>query len=93
MHNNACPRGCNQWGKTNVFVTAGITGFNSESKGVTAKVYVKLMEEKLIPACRQMMDCRPIPLQDQRWVFQQDNAPITQLNRSKRGCTTSWISL
>ena len=34
-----------------MFVTAGTTGFNSESKGVTAKVYVKLLEGKLIPAC------------------------------------------
>jgi hypothetical protein len=64
-----------KWGKTNLFVTMGTTGFKSESKGVTAKVYVKLFEEKLIPVCRQMMECRPMPLRDQPWVFQQDNAP------------------
>ena len=40
-----------KWGKTDLFVTAGTTGFKSESKGVTAKVYVKLLEGKLIPAC------------------------------------------
>jgi hypothetical protein len=39
-----------EWDKTNLFVIANTTGFKSESKGVTAKVYVKL-----IPACRQLM--------------------------------------
>jgi hypothetical protein len=64
-----------EWGKTNLFVSAGTTGLKSKSKGVTAKVYVKLLEEKLMPACRQLMECRPMPLRDQPWVFQQDNAP------------------
>jgi hypothetical protein len=64
-----------KWGKTNLFVTAGTAGFKSESKGVTAKVYVKLLEDKPIPARRQLMECRPMPLRDQRWVFQQDNTP------------------
>jgi hypothetical protein len=62
-------------GKTNLFVTAGTTVFKSESKSVTAKVYVKLLEEKFIPACRRLKECRPMPLRDQPWVFQQDNAP------------------
>jgi hypothetical protein len=64
-----------KWGKTDLFVTADTTGFKSESKGVTTKVYVKLVDEKLIPACKQLMECRLMPLRDQPWVFQQDNAP------------------
>jgi hypothetical protein len=42
-----------EWGETTLFATAGTTGFTSETKGVNAKVYVKVLEEKLIPACRQ----------------------------------------
>jgi hypothetical protein len=64
-----------KWGNANLFVAAGTTGCKSKSKGVTAKVYVKLLEEKLIPECPQLMECRPLPLRDQPWVFQQDNAP------------------
>jgi hypothetical protein len=35
-------------GKTDLFVTAGTTGFKSESKRVNVKVYVKLLEEEVI---------------------------------------------
>jgi hypothetical protein len=49
-----------EWSKTNF--TVGSPAFKSESKGVSGKVYVKWMEEKLIPACRQLMGCRPVPL-------------------------------
>jgi hypothetical protein len=65
-----------EWGRIHIFVTTGNTGFKSESKGVTAMVYLKLTENKLIPACRHMMECRPVPLSDQPpSVFRQDNAP------------------
>jgi hypothetical protein len=53
-----------EWGKTNLFVTASTTEFISVSKGLIAMVYVKLLEEKLIPACRQLME-QPMPLRDQ----------------------------
>jgi hypothetical protein len=43
-----------KWGKANVFASTGITAFKSESKGVTAKVYVNLLVEILIPAWRQL---------------------------------------
>jgi hypothetical protein len=63
------------WGKTDMFVTSGTTGFKSESKGMIAKVYVNLLEGKLIPACRQWVECRPMNGANQPWVFQHDNAP------------------
>jgi hypothetical protein len=58
-----------KWGKTDLFDIAGNTGIKSESKVVTAKVYVKLLEKKLIPACRQLMESTPVPLRDQSWVL------------------------
>jgi hypothetical protein len=58
------------WGKTDLFVRAGTVGFKSEITEVTAKVYVKLLEEKLIPVYRQlMMECRPVPLRSHPWLY------------------------
>jgi hypothetical protein len=41
-----------------LFVTTGTTGFKRESKGVNGKIFVKLLEEKLIIACRRLIECR-----------------------------------
>jgi hypothetical protein len=45
-----------KWDKTEFIVTTGTTGLKSESKNVNTKVYAKVMEKKLIPACRQLME-------------------------------------
>jgi hypothetical protein len=58
-----------------LIVTAGTTGIKSENKGVITKVNVKFLEEKLIPACRQVIECIPVQLRNHPWIFQQDNAP------------------
>lgn len=70
--------GVSKWGKTPLFVTNGTTGLkDSEGKvvkgGVTGAVYKQLLEDKLLPACRHLMNghvqC------GEKWVFQQDGAP------------------
>ena len=65
-----------RWGKNELFPTVGTTGFKAPSKGVNAEVYKELLETKLIPACRQLMEKCPTSSTNgsSRWVFQQDNA-------------------
>ena len=62
--------GVSKWGRTPLFTTVGTTGLKSDTKGVTAKVYTQLLEEKLIPACKKIMGAR----YGSQWIFQQDNA-------------------
>lgn len=58
-------------GRTPLFVTVGTTGLKADSKGVNAQVYRELLQDKLIPACKRMMEPFYGPT---GWVFQQDNA-------------------
>jgi hypothetical protein len=60
--------GATEWSNIGLLITTGATGFTSESNGVTAKVYGKLLEEKLIPAYRKLIEIRPAPLRDHPWV-------------------------
>lgn len=75
-----------KWGKTALFVTAGTTGFQCATKGVTAALYTQLLEEQLIPACRQLMQHRPACQRSTPWVFQQDGAPA-----HKARSTQAWL--
>jgi hypothetical protein len=75
-----------EWGETTLFATAGTTGFTSETKVVNAKVYVKLLEEKLIPACRQLVGCTTMLLRDQPRVFK-DNTPA----HTARTTAQAWL--
>ena len=70
--------GVSKWGKTPLFITSGTTGLKDhEGKaikgGVNGEVYKKLLADKLLPACRDLMaghvQC------GEKWVFQQDGAP------------------
>ena len=74
--------GVSKWGRTPLFATVGTTGFKSETKGVTGKVYLKLLEESLIPACKRLMAGK----YGSEWIFQQDNA---RAHTAK--VTTSWL--
>jgi transposase-like protein len=62
--------GVSKWGRTPLFATVGTTCFKSETKGVTGRVYQKLLEESLIPACKRVMAGK----YGSEWIFQQDNA-------------------
>ena len=75
-----------RWGKTELFLTAGTTGFKCESKGVTAKLYTELLGQQLIPACRQLMQHRPVRQRNKPWIFQQDGAPA-----HKARSTQTWL--
>ena len=75
-----------RWGKTPLFPTAGTTGMRFPSKGVTTFVYVSLLEEKLMPAMRDLMRSRPAVQQNQPWIFQQDGAPA-----HRSATTKAWL--
>lgn len=64
-----------KWGKTPLFPTAGTSGMKFPSKGVTASIYVKLLQDNLMPAMREMMQRRSPKYKGQAWIFQQDGAP------------------
>ena len=66
--------GVSKWGRTKLLVTVGTTGFKAESKGVNGHVYKKLLQEQLIPACKDLMSKRGVSNATENWVFQQDNA-------------------
>lgn len=68
--------GVSRWGRTPMFVTVGTTGFKAESKGVNAAVYLKLLQEELIPACKELIATSPVGHQPagSSMIFQQDNA-------------------
>lgn len=57
-----------RFGRTPLFATVGSTGLKAETKGVTGKVYKALLQEKLIPACKDIVSSQTT------WIFQQDNA-------------------
>lgn len=66
-----------KWGKTKLFPTVGTTHLKSPTKGVTGEVYKKLLEQELIPACRQLIANSPLASPSRphpTWIFQQDNA-------------------
>ena len=64
-----------KWGKTQLFFTAGTTGMKFPSKGVNAKIYVELLDSKLIPAIKHLMANNMGVQRGRPWVLQQDNAP------------------
>jgi transposase len=66
--------GVSKWGRTKLFVTVGTTGFKADSKGVNGLVYKQLLQEQLIPACKDLMSMRGVSHATENWVFQQDNA-------------------
>ena len=85
--------GVSKYGKTPLFCTVGTTDLIAETRGVNASVYLKLLQEELIPACRKLME----PLgrrhttsksrSQPHWVFQQDNA---KAHTAKK--VTKWLS-
>ena len=63
-------------GRTPLFVTVGtsklqLEGVSRGRKGVSAEVYLELLKDKLIPACKRLMER---DYGSAGWVFQQDNA-------------------
>jgi hypothetical protein len=53
----------------------GTTGLKAPTKGVNGEVYKKLLETKLIPACKEMMAKKNGRQATRKiWIFQQDNA-------------------
>ena len=58
-----------KWGITPLIVTAGTTGADYKG-GVSSEVYVDLLRDKLLPACRKLMQNR----YGNDWIFQQDGA-------------------
>jgi hypothetical protein len=67
--------GVSRWGRTRLFVTVGTTGLKAPTKGVNGEVYKELLENKLIPACKEMMAKRNGRQATRKnWIFQQDNA-------------------
>lgn len=66
--------GVSKYGRTPLIVTVGTTGLKSATKGVTGEVYKQLLQEKLIPACRELMRKGGKGGSDRNWIFQQDNA-------------------
>lgn len=66
--------GVSKQGRTPLFVTAGSTDVRSKTKGVTKEVYQALLQDELIPACKQLMAKRRGNSARAKWVFQQDNA-------------------
>lgn len=65
-----------KWGATPLFATAGTTKLKviindtPHKGGVDSQVYVDLLREKMIPACKKLMQ----PRYGNDWVFQQDGA-------------------
>lgn len=57
-------------GRTPLLVTAGTSNLGGR-KAVNAAIYLELLQQKLIPACKKMMEQEWGP---SGWVFQQDNA-------------------
>jgi transposase len=69
--------GVSRWGRTPMFATVGSTGLKADSKGVNSTVYKKLLEENLIPACRDLIASSPLGRHSSKmasFIFQQDNA-------------------
>lgn len=58
-----------KWGITPLFETAGTTGAGFKG-GVNSQVYVELLRDRLLPACRKLMQNR----YGNDWIFQQDGA-------------------
>lgn len=64
-----------KWGKTPLFMTAGSTGHTVKNdgkkcKGVNQYVYQELLRDKMLPACKKIMQ----PRYGSEWYFQQDGA-------------------
>lgn len=66
--------GVSKQGRTQLIVTVGTTGLKANTKGVTGEVYKQLLQDKLIPACRKLVQKGGKGKSDRLWVFQQDNA-------------------
>lgn len=66
-----------KWGVTPLFVTAGTTGAKYKG-GVTSEVYVDLLRDKLLPACKRLMQNR----YGNDWIFQQDGASAHTAHRT-----------
>ena len=58
-----------KWGITPLFETAGTTGAGYKG-GVNSHIYVELLRDRMLPACRKLMQNR----YGNDWIFQQDGA-------------------
>ena len=58
--------GVSKWGRTPLFtMMVGTTGLKSDTYGITAKVYMQLLEDNLIPACKVILGSR----YGSQWIF------------------------